>query len=97
MRASVAACGSLISTADHRPIPHLRYWLGTDPGSVGTVAAGASPLRGVLLLPRRVPLTRRFYRENFPRARVPLGYRDVYRNDAWRVVARPGCVTRPPA
>ena len=97
VRAAVAACGSLISTADHRPIPHLRYWLGTAPGSVGTVAAGASPLRDVLLLPRRVRLMRRFYQENFPRLAVPAGYREVYRNDAWRVVARPRCVTRPPA
>jgi hypothetical protein len=97
VRGAIAACGGLVSTADHRPIPHLRYWLGSDPGTVGTVAAGASPLRGVLLLPRRVPLVRRFYKENFPRVNAPAGYRQVYRNGAWRVVARPDCVRRPPA
>jgi len=97
VRAALAACGGLISTADHRPIPHLRYWLGSPPGSVGTVAAGTSPLRDVLLLPRRVPLTRRYYGENFPRVTVPAGYREIYRNASWRVVGAPRCVTRPPA
>ena len=94
VRGAMAACGGLISAADHRPIPHLRYWLGTDPGSVGTVADGASPLRGVLLLPRDVRLMRRFYRENYPRLKPPAGYSEIYRNRAWRVVARPDCVAR---
>jgi hypothetical protein len=87
-------CGGKISAADHRPLPHLRYWLGTDPGTVGTVANGESPLRDVLLLPRRVPLMRRFYQENFPRYQPPPGYEEIYRNDAWRVLAAPDCVTR---
>jgi hypothetical protein len=94
VRDAVAGCGGRISAADHRPLPHLRYWLGTDPGTVGTVAAGASPLRDVLLLPRQVPLMRRFYQENFPRVAVPPGYREIYRNAAWRVMAAPDCVTR---
>jgi hypothetical protein len=94
VRDAVAGCGGRISAADHRPLPHLRYWLGTDPGTVGTVAAGASPLRDVLLLPRQVPLMRRFYQENFPRVAVPPGYREIYRNAAWRVFAAPDCVTR---
>jgi hypothetical protein len=97
VRAAMAACGDRISTADHRPIPYLRYWLGTGPGSVGTVEAGASPLRGVLLLPRRVALMRRFYQENYPQLAPPPGYRQIYRNAAWRVLAAPRCVTRPPA
>jgi hypothetical protein len=97
VRAAMAACGGRISTSDHRPLPHLRYWLGTEPGTVGTIAAGASPLRDVLLTPRRVPLMRRFYQENFPRIDVPPGYREIYRNGAWRVLAAPGCVTRPRA
>jgi hypothetical protein len=97
VRAAVAACGGRISTADHRPIPYLRYWLGTGPGSVGTVEAGASPLRGVLLLPRRVALMRRFYQENYPQLAPPRGYRQIYRNAAWRVLAAPRCVRRPPA
>src|SRR4051794_7740241 len=33
VKAAFAACGPL-STADHRPIPYLRYWLGGDPGSI---------------------------------------------------------------
>jgi hypothetical protein len=97
VRDALAACGSAISTADHRPIPHLRDWLGTPPGSVSTIAARSSPLRDVLLLPRRVPVARRYYGENFPRATVPGGYREVYRNQVWRVVAAPRCLTRPPA
>ena len=97
VREALAACGGRISSADHRPIPHLRYWLGTEPGSVGTIAAGASPLRELLLLPRRVPLARRYYSENFPRVRVPPGYRELYRNSVWRVVGAPRCVTRLPA
>ena len=97
VREALAACGGRMSTADHRPIPHLRFWLGTPPGSVGTIAAGASPLRGLLLLPRRVPIARRYYAENFPRVAVPGGYREIYRNAVWRIVGAPGCVTRPPA
>jgi hypothetical protein len=97
VRAAVASCGGTISAADHRPIPYLRYWLGTAPGTVGTVEAGASPLRRVLLLPRRNALMRRFYRQNYPRVARPPGYRPVYRNAAWRVLAAPECVTRPPA
>jgi hypothetical protein len=94
VRRAVATCGGRISAADHRPLPHLRYWLGTAPGSVGTVAGGESPLRDVLLLPRRVPLMRRFYQENFPRLRAPAGWREIHRNEAWRVVAAPDCVRR---
>ena len=97
VRRAIAECGGRISAADHRPLPHLRYWLGTPPGSVGTVANDASPLADVLLLPRNVPLMRRFYQENFPRLKPPPGYREIYRNDAWRVLAAPDCVTRLPA
>jgi hypothetical protein len=97
VRRAIDACGGRISSADHRPLPHLRWWLDTDPGSVGTVANGASPLADVLLLPRDNALMRRFYQENFPRADPPPGYRQIYRNNAWRVLAAPGCVTRPPA
>ena len=94
VRTAVARCGGRISASDYRPLPHLRYWLGTDPGSVGTIAQGASPLADVLLQPRRVPLMRRFYQENFPPVVVPPGYREIYRNAAWRVLAAPDCVTR---
>ena len=32
VREAVERCGGRISASDHRPLPHLRYWLGTDPG-----------------------------------------------------------------
>jgi hypothetical protein len=94
VRDAIEQCGGRISAADHRPLPHLRYWLGTGPGSVETVANDASPLRDVLLLPRNVPLMRRFYQENYPKLRPPAGWEQIYRNAAWRVYASPDCVTR---
>ncbi len=94
VRRAVAECGGRITATDYRPLPHLRFWLGTDPGSVGTTLAGASPRAEVVLLPRRVPLMRRFYQENFPRQAAPPGWREIHRNGLWRVVAAPGCVTR---
>ena len=94
VRRAVEECGGRITATDYRPLPHLRWWLGTDPGSVGTTFAGASPRADVMLLPRRVPLMRRFYQENFPRQAAPPGWQELYRNGLWRVVAAPGCVTR---
>ncbi|MEZ0291813.1 MAG: hypothetical protein ACAH82_04700 [Solirubrobacteraceae bacterium] len=94
VRRAVEECGGRITATDYRPLPHLRWWLGTDPGSVGTTFAGASPRADVMLLPRRVPLMRRFYQENFPRQPAPPGWQEIYRNGLWRVVAAPGCVTR---
>jgi hypothetical protein len=97
VRGAVERCGSRISAADHRPMPHLRWWLDTPPFSVGTVEDGASPLRRVLLAPRDVRSMRRFYDEQYPRITPPADYRPVYRNESWRVLAAPECVTRPPA
>jgi hypothetical protein len=94
VRSAIERCGGKITAADHRPLPHLRYWLGTDPGTVGTVANQESPMRDVLLLPRDVQLMRRFYQENFPGLEPPAGYRQIYRNQAWRVFASPDCLTR---
>ena len=94
VRRAVEECGGRITATDYRPLPHLRWWLGTDPGSVGTTFAGASPRADVMLLPRRVPLMRRFYQENFPRQAAPPGWQEIYRNGLWRVVAAPGCITR---
>src|SRR3712207_7524959 len=34
VRRAFEACGKL-STAEHRPIPYIRWWLDGDPGSVG--------------------------------------------------------------
>lgn len=91
VRAAFANCGP-VSTGDHRPIPFLRFWLGGDPGSVGTVASGASPMGRVLVLPRRGWSTRRIYnRETFPRIAKPAGMVRIYRNRSWRIYAEPGC------
>jgi hypothetical protein len=98
VRRAFAACAPL-STADHRPIPYLRWWLDGDPGSVGTIARRASPLGRLLLVPRRVRNVTRFYRENFPRrtARRPPGWSTLYQNRSWRVYAAPGCARGPAA
>jgi hypothetical protein len=88
VRAALDRCG-VIATADHRPIPHLRWWLESDPGSV----APAVEARGarVILLPRRTPRMRRFYGSQFPRVAAPAGFEPVYRNASWRVLADPAC------
>jgi hypothetical protein len=91
VRAAVAGCGGRISAADHRPIPHLRWWLDLPPGAVGTPEGGASPLARVLLLPRDNARMRRFYGPEFPALAAPDGWSAVYRNGSWRVVAAPGC------
>jgi hypothetical protein len=92
VRVAFARCGGL-STAEHRPIPYVRWWLDGDPGTVTTIAKGVSPLRDLLLVPRPVPNVRRFYRENFPlrTARPPAGWRTLYSNRSWRVYAAPAC------
>jgi hypothetical protein len=90
VRAAFASCAPL-STSDHRPIPYIRWWLDGDPGSVGTVENGASPLGKLLLVPRRTRLTVRFYQQNFPRYAAPPSYRRIYQNQNWRVYAAPGC------
>ncbi len=92
VRRTIAACGGTATVADYRPIPYLRYWLGTGPDSLGTVAQDASPLSRVLIVPRRSPATRYVYKENFPRdVRAPAGWRTVAQNRSWRVKADPGC------
>jgi len=91
VRTAVRACGGLVSAADHRPIPHLRWWLDTPPDSVGTPEAGASPLRKVLVAPRDVRAMRRFYDKAYPSVTPPDGYRPVYRNRSWRVLVAQGC------
>jgi hypothetical protein len=95
-RAAFAACGPL-ATADHRPIPYLRYWLGGDPGSVGTVERGLTPLRKLLLVPRRSRIARGFYGPAFPHARPPAGWRVVASDRSYRLYASPRCVTAPPS
>ena len=96
VREAFARCAPL-STADHRPIPYIRYWLDGAPGSVGTIKSGASPMGRLFLVPRRTRLPRRTFQENFPEFTVPDGYRRLYQNDSWRVWADPGCFRRPRA
>jgi hypothetical protein len=94
VRAALEACGPL-TTADHRPIPFVRWWLDGGvggPGSIGTVANDASPLGKLFLSPRRTRTTKRIFRENFPTARPPADYRLLYRNDTWRVDVAPRCL-----
>ncbi len=91
VRAAFERCAPL-STGDHRPIPFLRFWLGGEPGSVGTVASGASPMGRMLVLPRRGRTTRRIYdRQTFPKVEPPASMVRIYRNRSWRVFAEPGC------
>jgi hypothetical protein len=93
VRAAFARCAPL-STADHRPVPFLRWWLD---GAPGTVRTGARPLGRMLLVARRNPLARRLYRDGFPRVAPRPGSRVLYENRTWRVWATPGCLTRPPS
>ena len=90
VRAVLERCGK-IATADHRPIPHLRWWAEADPGTVAPVNAPEARGAKVILLPRRTPAMRRFYRDQFPRVRAPAGFVPVYRNASWRVLAAPDC------
>jgi len=93
VRAAFARCAPL-TTGDHRPIPFIRYWLGGEPGSVGTVAGGQSEMSRLLLLPRRNWSTRRIYNlrvGTLPLVRPPAGFQRIYRNRSWRVFAAPGC------
>jgi hypothetical protein len=91
VRRAFEACGRL-STAEHRPIPYIRFRLDGDPGSVGTIRKRMSPLSDLLLIPRDVRSVRRFYKTNYPRrtARRPPGWRTLYTNHSWKVYASPG-------
>jgi hypothetical protein len=91
VRAAFARCGGL-TTADHRPIPFVRFWLDGAPGTVRTVEGGASPMGRMLLVPRRNRSTARVYRNvAFPKVSPPDGYPQIYRNRSWRIFAAPGC------
>jgi hypothetical protein len=91
VRSAFAACAPL-STADHRPVPYLRYWLHGDPNSVNTVEKHKAPVGRVLVLPRSSRVTRRFYQSNYPHVRPPAGYVQIYANGSWRALAVPACV-----
>jgi hypothetical protein len=95
-RAAFAACGPL-ATADHRPVPYLRWWLDGTPGSVGTVERRLTPLGRLLLVPRRSKIAKGFYGPAFPKARPPAGWRIVASDRSYRLYASPRCVTAPPS
>ncbi|MEA2373590.1 MAG: hypothetical protein QOD53_53, partial [Thermoleophilaceae bacterium] len=83
-----------LSTADHRPIPFVRWWLHGDPGSVGTIEQHAGAPAPLLLVPRPAPLNRRLYGPAFPHVAIPASYRLVHRNELWAVWAAPRCEAR---
>jgi hypothetical protein len=87
----VARCGDTLSAAEHRILPHLRWWLDLPPHSVTTVEAGVSPLQRVIVSPRDTRAMRRFYRTEFPVVEPPPRYAPVARNAAWRALAEPSC------
>jgi hypothetical protein len=91
VQAAVESCGSRISAADHRPMPHLRWWLDLPPFGASTPEAGASPLQRVLLAPRDTRAMRRFYRAEYPEITPPPDYRMIYRDHSWRMFAAPEC------
>jgi hypothetical protein len=91
VQAAFERCAPLV-TGDHRQIPFIRFWLGGEPGSVRTLEGGAAPMGRMLLLPRRNKMTRRMFNNvRYPNVRVPADYRQIFRNQAWRVYAVPGC------
>ncbi len=89
---AVVRCGGTVSGADHRVMPHLRWWLDLEPFAASTVEGGASPLQRVFVAPADTPAMHRFYGVVYPRAQPPGEYRLVARNRYWRVFADPGCV-----
>jgi hypothetical protein len=90
VRAAFRRCPQL-STADHRPMPYLRWWLDGDPFSLNTIEPGYGPRRKLLLVPRSTYLPRRFYQENLPQVDRPAGWTTVYENRSYRVYADPAC------
>jgi len=89
--AVVERCGEQVTAAEHRAMPHLRWWLDTPPFSLSTVEAGASPLRRVLVTPRDTRAMRRFYRDQFPAIQPPGDFEGIARNARWRVDAAAAC------
>jgi hypothetical protein len=95
VQAAFARCPDL-TAGDHRPMPYVRYWLDGPPGSVSTVAGGASPLGDLLLMPVRGPTTRRIYPPRiYPKVATPAGWTTIYENRSWRVSAAPRCAVSP--
>lgn len=85
-------CGR-ISTTDHRPVPYLRYWRGTEPGSVQSREDPDHPLRDLIMFPASPAIAQRFY-DKPPELTPPAGFKQVYFNNSWRIYASPACMRR---
>lgn len=90
MQRAFAACPS-VTAADHRPVPHLRWWLDGAPGTVGTVEGGSAPPGKIHVMPRPTRVPRKYYKSDYPRGKAPAGYRRIFINRAWRVFVSPEC------
>ena len=90
VRSAFDRCGK-IATADHRPIPHLRWWIEGDPGSVAPVGTPEARGARVLLLPRRTPRDEALLHDEVPARDRARRLQRVYRNASWRVLAAPEC------
>jgi hypothetical protein len=88
---AVARCGGTVSGAEHRVMPHLRWWMDLEPFAASTVEGGASPLQRVFVAPTDTPAMHRFYRIVYPKAAPPGDFKLVARNRSWRVFADPRC------
>lgn len=86
VRRLVKRCGPIF-TADHRPEAHLRWWLDSDPESVGTVEGNPGNYSQLLLVPKPNVRNQIFFKENFPKAQPGPGARSVYDNRSWRLYA----------
>lgn len=90
VQAAFERCPQLTAT-DHRPVPHLRWWLDGDPGTVRTTEDGSAPPGRILVVPRpgQVPAS---WAELVVRPYAPpAGYVRIHRNRAWRAFAAREC------
>lgn len=82
-----------VTTTDHRPVPHLRWWLNADPGTVATTETRGTPRGRILIVPRGRGTVPKAWRQHVrPKPyRPPPGYERIHINRAWRAFASPGC------
>jgi mannose/fructose/N-acetylgalactosamine-specific phosphotransferase system component IIC len=85
-----ARCPDL-TAADHRPVPHLRFWLDGDPGTVSTIEGDERRPGLIHVVPRPTRVPRNYYKSDYPKSDAPPGYQRIYINRAWRVFTTPEC------
>ena len=92
VRAAFERCPDL-TASDHRPVPHVRWWLDGAPGTVRTTEDATSAPGSIFLTPRHSPFQRASYGEDLPAATPPAGRRYVMvaGNRHWTAWAVPGC------